>query len=94
MREFKNFRETKDVLKIEQPENLHIQQDDMQQAINKYGNMSRDELTEQLLSNIKTQKENGTFDKDRMHQFINTASSLMSSEQIGNLKDIIQAIDN
>ena len=67
--------------------------EDIQGAINKYSSMDRDELMQQLVTTISTQKANGTYDKERMAYFMSMASSIAPKEQVEKMQKIIDELE-
>ena len=65
---------------------------DMAEAVNKYSQMSQPELMQNLLFEVQTQKQNGTFDATRLERMVNNLNGLLTEEQKKNIKELINQI--
>lgn len=74
------------------PPNL-ASNEELTKALNKYGNMNEDALVEQLVTQIRTSKQNGTYNPEQMQGYITLLSPHLSSSQSEKLKNIIKIID-
>ncbi|MDR3021280.1 MAG: hypothetical protein LBU60_01170 [Clostridiales bacterium] len=87
MRQFKNFKEPK-------LDNFTQQSEELQQSLQKYSNMNEEQLLDQLIKNIAMQKANGTFDKQRLMQFVTSVHTYMTPEQISKMQEIVDIMDS
>ncbi|MCL1944347.1 MAG: hypothetical protein FWF56_00850 [Firmicutes bacterium] len=86
MKEFKNFKPKEKSIQTDSNENVY-------DSLNKYSEMDREQLMQQLVGIINTQKSNGTYDKDRINQFLTMASSMLTPEQSVRMKKLIDELD-
>lgn len=91
MKEFRKFKTEKNVVQNKYDSlNNNNAQNDIAQTIDKYSSLNRDELMQEIVKIVSTQKQNGTFDKQKIEQFMAMASSMLSPEQKKNMQDIIE----
>lgn len=65
---------------------------DMAEAVNKYSQMSQPELMQNLLFEVQKQKQNGTFDPNRLESAVDSLSAVLTNEQMRNIKEIIKSL--
>ena len=65
---------------------------DMAEAVNKYSQMSQPELMQNLLFEVQKQKQNGTFDPNRLESAVDSLSAVLTNEQMRNIKEIIRSL--
>lgn len=60
---------------------------------NKYKDFSKNELIEEIAKQIKTQKQNGTFNKDALLNTLNNFSAFIPQANLNELKELISKLD-
>ena len=63
-------------------------------AVEKYGDMSEDELLVALSQSIKKSKREGTFDENQIRSFVSMLSPHLSDEQRKKLSAVLSTIDH
>ncbi len=63
------------------------------EAIEKYGDMSEDELLRALSQSIKRSKSEGTFDEAQLRSFVSLLSTKLNEEQRRKLNAVLSSID-
>lgn len=66
----------------------------MQDALNKYGNLDEDALINQLVMQVRESRENGTYDENQMRGYIEMLSPHISQSQKEKLTNIISIISS
>ena len=61
----------------------------LESEINKYSNMSEERLMQEMFALVNEGKQNGTLDNQKLEEFFNSASCMLSSEQVSKLRAII-----
>lgn len=61
----------------------------LQSEINKYSNMSEERLMQEMFALVNEGKKNGTLNNQQLEEFFNSASCMLSSEQVNKLRGII-----
>lgn len=61
----------------------------LQSEINKYSNMSEERLMQEMFALVNEGKKNGTLNNQQLEEFFNSASCMLSSEQVSKLRGII-----
>ena len=89
MKEFKNFK----AQSLQPDKTAESDANGLQENLQKYSEMDREQLMQQLLTNISTQKANGTYDKERIDQFLNFASSVLPPDQVQRMRQLLDSID-
>ena len=67
-------------------------QEDVKQTYDKYKNLSKDQLMNELLQTVNSQKQNGTFDKDQLLSTLAVISPSLSDEQRHRLYSIVDKL--
>lgn len=67
-------------------------QQSIENLYDKYKNMSQPELMQTLSAEIKKQKQNGTFDYEKIMSSVNTIMPYLSAEQKNMITNILQTI--
>lgn len=91
MKEFRNYRPDNKSSDTVHNETGNTQQ--LQDSINKYSSMNQQQLMDQLMQSVAIQKSNGTYDKDKIDQFIAMASSVLSPEQVLRMRQLLDKLD-
>lgn len=60
-----------------------------QDILNKYSTMNKNELLNQLHMQVKEQKNNGTFDPEKLYEILENVGNFLSAEQKQNIKNMI-----
>lgn len=67
----------------------------LQDEINKYSSMSEERLMQEMFRLVEEGRKNGTLDNAKLEEFFNSASCMLSGEQITKLRSVIDlAKDN
>lgn len=66
--------------------------EDLENILNKYQNMPREDLLNQLHKEVLTQKQNGTFDIAKLENTLNSLDAFLSTEQKNNIKELLNQI--
>lgn len=74
--------------------NSDVTNEMLSQARKKYGGMDENALIAQLLNNVKTQKQNGTYDPTQLLSFVNSISPTLTPEQRTRLESVITVLNN
>lgn len=61
----------------------------LQSEINKYSNMSEERLMQEMFALVNEGKQNGTLNNQQLEEFFNSASCMLSAEQVSKLRSII-----
>jgi len=62
-------------------------------AMEKYGGMGEDALIQQLITQVATAKQNGTYNKTQMDMYIQMLSPHLSGTQKEKLHNVLRVID-
>jgi len=84
MRQLRNFKQ--DSITSNQNELLN-------QAYQKYGGLSQDALIEQLVAQVQKAKQDGTYDKEQMQNYINLMSPMLNGAQRQKLDNVLKVLD-
>ena len=68
------------------------EQEDVMQTYDKYKNLSKDQLMQELLLTVSRQKQNGTFDKDQLLSSISLISPSLTNEQREKLYSLVEKL--
>jgi hypothetical protein len=68
------------------------EQEDVRQTFDKYKDFSKDQLMQELLSTVKTQKQNGTFNKEQLLSTLALITPSLSEEQKQRLYSIVEQL--
>jgi len=63
------------------------------EAMQKYGGMGEDALIEQLVSQIRTQKQNGTYNPAQMNSYMQMLSMYLSDAQKEKLQMVLKILE-
>lgn len=61
----------------------------LESEINKYSHMSEERLMQEMFTLVNQGRQNGTLDNAKLEEFFNSASCMLSSEQIVKLRSLI-----
>ena len=61
----------------------------LESEINKYSHMSEERLMQEMFALVNQGRQNGTLDNAKLEEFFNSASCMLSSEQIVKLRSLI-----
>ena len=61
----------------------------VKQTYEKYKNYSQDELLQELMRSVNAQKQNGTFDKERLISTLSLVMPSLNSEQRRKLEELL-----
>ena len=61
----------------------------LESEINKYSHMSEERLMQEMFALVNAGRQNGTLDNAKLEEFFNSASCMLSSEQIVKLRSLI-----
>ena len=70
------------------PQNNNAQPS-LESEINKYSHMSEERLMQEMFALVNQGRQNGTLDNAKLEEFFNSASCMLSSEQIVKLRSLI-----
>ena len=70
-------------------QNQDAQQPTLESEINKYSHMSEERLMQEMFALVNAGRQNGTLDNAKLEEFFNSASCMLSSEQIVKLRSLI-----
>ena len=65
---------------------------DMAEAVNKYSQMSQPELMQNLLFEVQKQKQNGTFDIQKLENTLSSLDAFLTPQQKKNIKELLNQI--
>lgn len=65
---------------------------DLNEKIARYGNMSRDDLMSELLSQAAELRADGRLDVAELNEFCNRAAPFMSAEQLARMRELIKML--
>lgn len=74
----------------ETPTQTPPKRENIEEIVNQYQNMPRDELMQNFYTEVAKQKANGTFNLARLEQSIDSLSAFLSPEQKKNIKEILK----
>lgn len=66
----------------------------IEDEINKYSGMSEERLMQEMFHLVEEGRKNGTLDNKKLEDFFNSASCMLSGEQITKLRSIIDMAKN
>lgn len=66
----------------------------IEQEINKYSGMSEERLMQEMFYLVEEGRKNGTLDNQKLEEFFNSASCMLSSEQTTKLRSLIDMAKN
>lgn len=94
----KNFEESQKSQKenIEETKNEGFSQtqiNDAKQLFEKYKDFSENDLTGEIAKIIYSQKQNGTFNKEKIYSMLNSISQFIPQDKANQLKELIEQID-
>jgi hypothetical protein len=75
-----------------QKSNESSQTKNIEDTINYYKDMSQDDLMANLLSEVAKQKQQGTFDVEKLEKAISSFSSFLTPEQQKNMRELLNKI--
>lgn len=61
----------------------------LESEINKYSHMSEERLMQEMFALVNAGRQNGTLDNQKLEEFFNSASCMLSSEQVVKLRSLI-----
>ena len=64
-------------------------QPSLESEINKYSHMSEERLMQEMFALVNQGRQNGTLDNAKLEEFFNSASCMLSNEQIVKLRSLI-----
>ena len=67
-------------------------EEQVKQTVDKYKNLSKDQLMQELLLTVSRQKQNGTFDKDQLLSSLSLISPSLTNEQRTNLYSLVEKL--
>lgn len=73
-------------------EKIQNNSQNIEQLYNNYKNLNQEQLTEELYKNIAKQKNDGTFDFQKIQSIIQNVMPYLGEEQKNNLLSIMQKI--
>ena len=65
----------------------------IEEAVNKYGSMSEEQLMNELGKEVSKGTQNGTITRESMQQFYDTVSPMLNQEQLAKLRNIIRNLN-
>ncbi len=75
-------------------EKIADSQSGLQDEINKYSSMSEERLMQEMFRLVEEGRKNGTLDNAKLEEFFNSASCMLSGEQITKLRSVIDLAKN
>lgn len=75
-------------------EKITDSQSGLQDEINKYSSMSEERLMQEMFRLVEEGRKNGTLDNAKLEEFFNSASCMLSGEQITKLRSVIDLAKN
>lgn len=75
-----------------QNQNTGAGQEQIEETINKYKNMSQGELLSNLYSEVSKQKMQGTFDPVKLENAISSLGNFLTPEQQKNMKELLRKL--
>lgn len=67
-------------------------EEQVKQTVDKYKNLSKDQLMQELLLTVSRQKQNGTFDKDQLLSSLSLIAPSLSLEQRQKLFSLLEKL--
>ena len=64
----------------------------VKQTYEKYKNYSQDELLQELMRSVNAQKQNGTFDKERLLSTLSVVLPSLNDEQRSKLEELLSRL--
>ena len=89
--EFKN-KETDGIKPTEQKQANESSNKSVEEMYNNYKNMNSAQLMQELFSQVNMQKQNGTFNFDKLNESINQVLPYLGEEQKNNLLSILNSL--
>ena len=69
-------------------------QGSLEEELNKYSHMSEERLMQEMFALVDNGRKNGTLDNEKLEAFFNSASCMLSGEQITKLRYLIDMAKN
>ncbi|MDD2227567.1 MAG: hypothetical protein PHH71_03200 [Clostridia bacterium] len=79
-----NFRQS------EQDSDFESKKSEIEETINKYQDMSQSELLSNLFSEVNKQKQQGTFDIEKIENAISGLGAYLTTEQQNNMREMLK----
>ncbi len=76
----------------EQKKDRDVSEIDLQNIYNHYKDMSQDDLSKELFSEVARQKSQGTFDYNRLNFMIDSIRPSLTNEQYENMKRMLDSL--
>ena len=67
-------------------------EEQVKQTVDKYKNLSKDQLMQELLLTVSRQKQNGTFDKDQLLSSLSLIAPSLTNEQREKLYSLVEKL--
>lgn len=68
------------------------QQEELMNKYNEYKNMSESQISGELFKEVQRQKNNGTFDYEKLEKMVESLKDNLPEENYNNIKRILQSI--
>ena len=70
----------------------NVSQAEIQDKFNQYKDMSKEQLNNQLLSEVAKQKMQGTFDYENLERMVNSLQGSLSNQEFENIKRLLGSL--
>lgn len=70
----------------------NVSQAEIQDKFNQYKDMSKEQLNNQLLSEVAKQKMQGTFDYENLERMVNSLQGSLSNQEFENIKRLLESL--
>ncbi len=77
--------------KAQKPQN-NITEDDIMEKYNSYKDLSSDQLNQELFKEVAKQKQNGSFDYQKLENMVEGLKGSLSPENYQNVKRILESL--
>lgn len=75
-------------------QNQNNNDNSIESQINKYSSMSEERLMQEMFNLVNQGKQNGTLDNQKLDEFFNSASCMLTNEQKTKLRSLIDIAKN
>ena len=86
------FKTTQEKKEQQEPNKQELNQKDIEEIYNKFKDKSQSEIMQELFGQVQKQKQNGTFDYDKICSMVELMSPYLNQEQKNNILTILSKL--
>ena len=72
--------------------NENVSEEQIKEKFNEYKNLSHDELSNELFKEVARQKNQGTFDYQKLNSMVESLKGALPEESFNNMKRILESL--